>query len=271
MSPAAPFTLTLWTDDPALAAAADAAGVDRIGVDLERLGKRERQRDPAAWVSPHTETDLARVAGVVRRAAVFARLDPLHDGTAAQVERVLALGATVLMLPMVGCCDDVATLQSLAGARASIVPLLETPSGLAVVADLPALGVREAYVGINDLALSWGAPNRFWVLAGDELAAAAQVARRVGVALGIGGLARAGDDDLPVPSPLVYAQHARLGSIGALLSRSFFAGEAVDAGAEVRRARAAIASWRAASPEVLRDAQARLARRASALASCSRA
>ena len=230
--------------------------MDRIGVDLERLGKRERQRDPAAWVSPHRETDLARVAGVVRRAAVFARLDPLHDGTAAQVERVLALGATVLMLPMVGCRDDVATLQSLAGARASIVPLLETPSGLAVVADLPALGVREAYVGINDLALSWGAPNRFWVLAGDELAAAAQVARRVGVALGIGGLARAGDDDLPVPSPW-SAQHARLGSTG-LLSRSFFAGRPSTpgprCGGRVRRSRHGAPHRR-----VLRDAQARLA------------
>jgi len=36
----APFRLTLWTADPALAARADAAGVDRIGVDLDR--DRER-------------------------------------------------------------------------------------------------------------------------------------------------------------------------------------------------------------------------------------
>ena len=44
----APFRLTLWTADAALAARADAAGVDRIGVDLDRLGKAERQ---AGWTA----------------------------------------------------------------------------------------------------------------------------------------------------------------------------------------------------------------------------
>lgn len=267
MSPAPPFTLTLWTDDPALAATADAAGVDRIGVDLERLGKRERQRDPTAWLSPHTEADLARVAAVVRRAALFARLDPRHDGTAAQVERVLALGARVLMLPMVRAADEVAALQAMVGGRARVVPLLETPRGLAALAALPALGVHEAYVGINDLALSAGAPNRFVVLAGEELTAAARLARRVGVRLGIGGLARAGDDDLPVPSRLIYAQHARLGSAGALLSRAFFTGlgARADVAAEVGRARAEMESWRAAAPRALEEARRGLADRATAL------
>ncbi len=264
MSPA-PFTLTLWTGDPVLAAAADGAGVDRIGVDLERLGKRERQRDPAAWVSPHTEADLARVAGVVRDADLFARIDPLHPGTAAQIERVLALGARVLMLPMVVAAADVAAVQRLVAGRAQVVPLLETPAGLAALAGLPALGVREAYVGVNDLALHFGAPNRFAVLAGEELTAAAREARRAGVSLGIGGLARAGDEALPIPSRLVYAQHARLHSAGALVSRSFIAEEGVDVAVEVARARAAIDRWRVATPDELEDARRELGLRATAL------
>ena len=37
------FTLTLLTDDSVLAKSAYDAGVDRIGLDLERLGKAERQ------------------------------------------------------------------------------------------------------------------------------------------------------------------------------------------------------------------------------------
>lgn len=36
----APFLLTLWTTDPTLAGAADAEGVDRVGVDLEHLDAR---------------------------------------------------------------------------------------------------------------------------------------------------------------------------------------------------------------------------------------
>ena len=55
------LVLTLWTSDPALAARADAAGVERVGVDMERLGKRARQRGLGTWISPHTEDDLAKV------------------------------------------------------------------------------------------------------------------------------------------------------------------------------------------------------------------
>lgn len=53
-------TLSLWTSDTALAAAADAAGVDRIGVDLETRGKDSRQAGRGTWMSPHVEGDLSR-------------------------------------------------------------------------------------------------------------------------------------------------------------------------------------------------------------------
>ena len=39
------FRLTLISRDPDLIRAADGAGIDRIGIDIERLGKRERQAD----------------------------------------------------------------------------------------------------------------------------------------------------------------------------------------------------------------------------------
>ncbi len=94
------FALTLLTADPALASAADAAGVDRIGVDVERLGKRERQGAiHDARISEHRLEDLAVLAPHVRRAQLFCRIDPPHDGTARQVERALELGAGVIMLP----------------------------------------------------------------------------------------------------------------------------------------------------------------------------
>src|SRR5688500_12265371 len=87
------FLFTLWTNEPALAREADGAGVDRIGVDLERLGKAERQAGRGTWVSPHTEEDLLRVAAVLTHATLFVRTNPVHEGSAAEVERVLAAGA----------------------------------------------------------------------------------------------------------------------------------------------------------------------------------
>src|SRR5687767_11459014 len=57
-SPKQDFVLTLWTADPMVAHRAEIAGVDRIGVDLEILGKAERQAGLGTWISPHKEADL---------------------------------------------------------------------------------------------------------------------------------------------------------------------------------------------------------------------
>ncbi len=66
------FKLTLLTDDPGLAADADAAGIDRIGVDIERLGKAERQRCHAgARLSGHSLEDLEQLSRRVRRGRLF--------------------------------------------------------------------------------------------------------------------------------------------------------------------------------------------------------
>src|SRR5688572_22616735 len=90
------IVLTLWTADPAVATAADAAGVDRVGVDLERLGKAARQRGRGTWLSDHDEHDLDCITPMLRRAQGFARINPVHDGTADEVESVLRRGAAVV-------------------------------------------------------------------------------------------------------------------------------------------------------------------------------
>jgi citrate lyase beta subunit len=43
---------------------------------------------------------VPRVKAVLRHAPLMVRVNPLHDGTAAEVNAVLAAGADLLMLPM---------------------------------------------------------------------------------------------------------------------------------------------------------------------------
>ena len=45
------FALTLFTNDVELARRADVAGVNRIGLDLEVLGKAKRQQHLNTWIS----------------------------------------------------------------------------------------------------------------------------------------------------------------------------------------------------------------------------
>src|SRR5712671_205366 len=95
-----PLHLMLITASPEVARAAEAAGVDRIFVDLEMHGKRERQQGRDSVISNHTMDDVAAVRRVLTRSQLLVRVNPLHDGTAAEVDRAVALGADLLMLPM---------------------------------------------------------------------------------------------------------------------------------------------------------------------------
>src|SRR5262245_13161287 len=56
------FVLTAITREAAIIRGADAAGVDRIGIDIERLGKWRRQKHVTnARISSHNLDDLATV------------------------------------------------------------------------------------------------------------------------------------------------------------------------------------------------------------------
>lgn len=79
--------LTLWTDRLDIAQAGDAAGIERIGVDLEHLGKAERQAGRGTWISPHTVDDLRAVTSSLTRARGCARLNPVHVALEQAVER----------------------------------------------------------------------------------------------------------------------------------------------------------------------------------------
>ena len=71
-----------WTDDVAEALAAEAAGVDRIGLDIERLGKAERQAGLASWISPHELSALPALRATLGRAQLFVRVNMLHPDSA---------------------------------------------------------------------------------------------------------------------------------------------------------------------------------------------
>jgi HpcH/HpaI aldolase/citrate lyase family len=254
---AEPLVLTLWTNEPELARRADAAGVDRIGLDLERAGKRTRQAGLGTWVSPHREEDLPAIAAELRHAELFARCEPACAGGAEQAARLSAAGVRVLMVPMFRTAAEVAAVAEVA-APAGIVPLAETLEALDAIEEVLAVpGVGEVHVGLNDLSLALGLPNRFAVLCHPRVERFAGAVRAAGARLGLGGLGRAGQTGLPVPADLVYARHAALGATSALVSRAFVDG-AEDLTVEVARAREHMAWWREQPPERLRDAARRL-------------
>lgn len=217
------FRLTLITNDPKLAADAELAGIDRIGVDLEHIGKAARQQGSGGRLSQHTWDDLSAVAETLTAAKLFVRLNPLHGGSAREVEAALDRGAELLMLPFFQSSEEVRNFVQTVRARASVIILLETAAAITRIRDILSVnGIDEVMIGLNDLRLQLGVANHFEVLASPLVDAIAAAVHAVGLPLGIGGLARFDDTELPVPPDLIYAQYPRLNASGAWIGRSYF-------------------------------------------------
>jgi hypothetical protein len=271
MEPGDHFRLTLFTNQPALAAAADRAGVDRVGPDLERLGKLERQHGMSTWISDHTEAQLPSVFAALGSALRFVRCNPPHTALATEIERLIAFGAQVIMLPYFHSVDEAARFVAVVDGRARTVLLVETGSAAARVGQLCRIeGLDEIHFGLNDLSLDLGVKNHFAVLCSTLLEEACATLVAAGFPFAVGGIGRALDASLPIPSELVYAQYPRLGATGALVSRVFFKDLPQEQFApEVTRARERLTYWSQQSTSRLREAREEL--QALVVASASRA
>jgi hypothetical protein len=264
------FRLTLLTNDAALAAAADRAGIDRIGVDLERLGKTQRQAGLDTRLSDHRVEELEGIGKSVKQAKLFARLNSLHPGSGGEVETALAYGAQVLMLPYFHSAAEVETFTGYVRGRASVVLLLETAPALVRIREILAVpGIDEVMIGLNDLRIELGVPSHFEVLASPLLDLVAREVQNAKLAFSVGGVGRTDDTSLPVPPDLVLAQFPRLNATGAWISRSFVRNmpPGWDMAGAVVAVRRRLDEWARAAPEALERARDELAARARQLRS----
>jgi HpcH/HpaI aldolase/citrate lyase family protein len=228
------------TNDPDLARRCDAIAGMRLFVDLERHGKAERQAGRNTFISTHVPEDVARIKAVLRRAPLMVRVDPVAGGGIVQADAAIASGADMLMLPMFTEAGEVQVFCAHVAGRAQVVALLETRQALeSLPAWIATPGLREVYVGLNDLHLSLGCRFMFEPLASGMVDRVAAAARAQGLRFGFGGIARL--DEGLLPGRDVLAEHVRLGSDAVILSRTFHG----TCGAALRALEAEIAALRA--------------------------
>lgn len=214
------LNLIYITNDPAVALVAQDNGVERVMVDLETLGKEERQKNINSVKSHHTLGDVAAVARVLDRSELLVRVNPWHEDSPAEVEAVIAAGAKNIMLPMWKTPEEVDTFLRCVNRRTRTVLLLETREAMACVdrvLEHPML--EEIHIGLNDLHLSLGKTFMFELLVDGTVEALCEKFRAKGVPYGIGGIAKLRKG--LVPAANVIMEHYRLGSRGAILSRTF--------------------------------------------------
>lgn len=208
------------TRDPDFARRCDALDGMRLWVDLEIHGKAERQAGRNTFISTHTLDDVGRIRGVLQHAQLMVRVNPLHRGSADEIEAVLAQGAHRLMLPMFTEAWELQAFCALVRGRTPVTALLETAGAFETLPEwVGTPGLDEVFVGLNDLHLSMGLHFMFEPLALGLVDTVARLARAQGLRFGFGGIARLQEGLLPGRD--VLAEHLRLGSQAVILSRTF--------------------------------------------------
>ncbi|MDF1720360.1 MAG: aldolase/citrate lyase family protein [Minwuia sp.] len=195
------------------------AGVDRLFLDLERAGKQQRQ-GTGTWISAQNLDDVRRYRDAFPDADMIVRTDPWSALEISDLEQVIAIAPSQIMLPMISGFADVAAMRDAIAGRMPLLPLIETVASADLLAEIVALdGVDEIDIGLNDLHLDRGDSFMFQPLADGTVARLAAIALAAGVPFGFGGIARLGHGDLD--AELIIAEHVRLGSTSVMLSRKF--------------------------------------------------
>lgn len=209
------------TNDPRVARIAVDAGVDRIFIDMEVIGKAERQGHMDSVKSFHTFDDICRVkAAIGSDAELLVRINPFYEGTRYEVDRAIECGADIIMLPMWKSADEVAKFVDFVGGRVKTLALLETKEADAALEEtLKIDALDEIHIGLNDLHLSYGRQFLFELLADGTVDRIVGLLRGSGKRYGFGGVGRPGGGMLP--AEYILAEHHRLDSGIVILSRSF--------------------------------------------------
>lgn len=208
------------TNKPYVAQIVEQAGVDRIFIDLEYLGKEERQPGLDTVKSGHQESDIGAVKKVLHKSDLLVRINPLNEDSEREINSVIEKGADLIMLPMFKSAMEVEQFLHFVAGRVPTVLLLEHIDAVNCLDDiLDVEGIDEIHIGLNDLHLSMNLTFMFELLTNGVVDDIAGKICGKGIPFGIGGIGRIGAGTLP--AEMILTEHYRLHSAGAILSRSF--------------------------------------------------
>lgn len=215
-----PLKLMYITNIPEVASIAQSAGVDRIFVDMEYIGKEERQGGLDTVKSFHTVDDVIAIKKCLAKSELLVRINPIHHNSKNEIDSVIEHGADIVMLPMAKSSNDVACFLDYVNSRVKTMLLLETSEA---VEDLDNIlknnKIDEIHIGLNDLHLSYNKKFMFELLSDGTVEKICKKIQLAKIPYGFGGIARLGYGMLK--PELIISEHYRLGSEMAILSRSF--------------------------------------------------
>lgn len=210
------------TNNPKIARVAEKHSVDRIWVDLEKIGKKERQGGMNTVQSDHRIEDVKVIREAIEgKAKLQVRINPIHENSRNEIDTVIEYGADIIMLPFFSTVQEAQSFIRMVDGRVRTCLLLETigaEKNLDELLDIQ--GVDEIHIGLNDLHLQYRQKFMFELLSNGKVEEICQKIKSKGLQYGFGGIAKL--DEGMLPARHIIAEHYRLGSTMAILSRSFY-------------------------------------------------
>lgn len=229
-----PLKLMYITNRVEIALIAQKYGVDRVWVDLEKIGKEDRQRGLHTVLSHHTVDDIERIKQHLAASEMLVRVNHWNERSVDEIEAVINAGADIIMLPYWKTAEEVQKFVDAVNGRCKTTLLLETKEAVHCVDDvLAAGGFDEIHIGLNDLHLSYGLTFMFELLANGIVENLCEKFKAAGIPYGFGGIAKLGDGLLP--AEMIIMEHYRLGSTRSILSRTFCDNARIDSMEEIDR------------------------------------
>lgn len=214
------LTLMYITNNPDVALIAEKYGVERIWIDLETLGKEERQKGLNTVKSKHTINDIKTIKPLLTKSEMLVRVNAWNRNSKEEINEVISAGADMIMLPMWKSVSEVENFLDVVDGRCKTTLLLETKEAVACLDQVLENGrMDEIHIGLNDLHLSYGLTFMFELLSNGTVETLTKKIAKKGIPYGFGGIAQLGGGDLPAEK--IIKEHYRLGSTRAILSRSF--------------------------------------------------
>lgn len=214
------LTLMYITNDVSVAEIAQKYGVERIWVDLETLGKEERQKNMNTVKSKHSISDIKKILPILTSSKILVRINPINTQSNIEIESVIEAGAQIIMLPMWKTLVEVKKFLEIIDKRVKTILLLETKEAVECLDEVLTMeGIDEIHIGLNDLSLSYGLTFMFEPLSNGLIEKICNKITKYGIPYGFGGIAKIGEGKLKAEK--IIMEHYRLGSSRVILSRHF--------------------------------------------------
>src|SRR5690554_4473743 len=125
------------------------------------------------------------------------------------------------MLPFFKTSGEVKKFVDYVNKRAKVCLLLETPEAVNNLDEILKIkGIDYIHIGLNDLHLGYKKTFMFELLSDGTVEKILNKIKKTNIQYGFGGIARLGHGNLP--AEMIIAEHYRLGSTMAIVSRQFY-------------------------------------------------